>query len=62
VYAIVEGHSGEAVKLDAVDEDGVGGTDPALFETPEAAWTYLLERFGEAAGREYAVVHVDEIA
>lgn len=61
MFAIVEIHSGESVKLDATDESGVDGTDPAIFATEEAAQAYAMKRFGRDAGKEYVVVTTDEI-
>ena len=61
MFAIIEIHSGESVKLDATDEGGVNGTDPAIFDTEEEAQVYAMERFGPDAGKEYVVVDTDEI-
>lgn len=59
MFAIIEIHSGETVKIDAEDEDGVIGTDPALFATEEEAQVHAMRRFGPAAGREYLVLRID---
>jgi hypothetical protein len=61
VFAILHVHSGESVKLDAIDPDGIIGSDPALFDSEEEAWVYALDRFGDVGGREYTVVDVDDI-
>ena len=61
VYAIIEIHSGESVKLDATDEGGVDGRDPAIFDTEEAAQVYAMKRFGPDAGKEYVIVDAEEI-
>jgi len=62
VFAIIEIHSGESVKLDATDEGGVIGKDPALFEAEEEAQAYAMERFGRDAGKEYVIVPTDGIS
>lgn len=61
VFVILQIGTNETVKLDAEDQDGIKGDDPAIFDSLEQAQTYAMDRFGPAAGGEYLIVGAADI-